>query len=286
MDGVTDNNDRCNNTVLNDDSDYGILDVDTTGCLPNQYDDDQDLIDNTADRCEATPAGEQVDANGCAESQKDEDNDDVWNSNDLCYDTPANQAVDLDGCSEYQKDDDDDNYPNALDKCKNTPSGEIVNSDGCSLSQIDSDGDGVTDDKDDFKFDRNETTDSDGDGVPDRWDAYPLDETKSEAEKEESGSGFIYAAIAILILAVIGALLFVKNRDPPSGESSPFANAGGDSVYADDSSFMMDQGQKNIPEIDQTQQTWEENGVHWSRAPDGTLSYYDNATQSWLLYHN
>ena len=80
--------------------------------------------------------------------------------------------------------------------------------------------------------------------------------------------------------------MFVKNRDPPSGETSPFANAGGDSGYADDSSFMMNQEQKNIPEIDQTQQTWEENGVHWSRAPDGTLSYYDNATQSWLLYQN
>ena len=286
LDGVTDNNDACNNTLLKDENNDGTLDVDTTGCSPDQYDDDQDLIDNTVDLCKATPAGEQVDANGCSESQKDEDNDDVWNSDDLCYDTPANQAVDLVGCSEYQKDDDDDNYPNALDKCKNTPSGEIVNSDGCSLSQIDSDGDGVTDDKDDFKFDRNETTDSDNDGVPDRWDAYPLDETKSEAEKEESGSGFVYAAVAILILAVIGALLFVKNRDPPQGETSPFVNAGGNQGYADDSSFMMNQEQKNIPEIEQTQQTWEENGVHWSRAPDGTLSYYDNATQSWLLYQN
>ena len=38
--------------------------------LPDQYDDDQDLIDNTVDLCKATPAGEQVDANGCAESQK------------------------------------------------------------------------------------------------------------------------------------------------------------------------------------------------------------------------
>ena len=49
---------------------------------------------------------------------------------------------------------------------------------------------------------------------------------------------------------------------------------------------------KAVPEIEQQQQqqqenqTWEENGVHWSMAPDGTLSYWDNATQSWLLFQN
>ena len=31
-------------------------------------------------------------------------------------------------------------------------------------------------------------------------------------------------------------------------------------------------------EVQQQNQTWEENGVHWSIEIDGTLSYYDNAT--------
>ena len=230
--------------MLNEDSNYGILDVDTTGCLPDQYDDDQDLIDNTADRCEATPAGEQVDANGCAESQKDEDNDDVWNSNDLCYDTPANQAVDLDGCSEYQKDDDDDNYPNALDKCKNTPSGEIVNSDGCSLSQIDSDGDGelmtkTTSNLIEMKLQIAMVMAYQTDGTHIHSTRLSLRQRKRNLEVASST-----LLLQFLILAVIGALLFVKNRDPPSGENSPFANASEDLGYADDSSFMMDQGKK------------------------------------------
>ena len=53
---------------------------------------------------------------------------------------------------------------------------------------------------------------------------------------------------------------------------------------------------KEVPDIQQQQeyqeqesqgnQTWEENGVHWSVAPDGTLSYYDDTTQSWILYQN
>ena len=35
----------------------------------------------------------------------------------------------------------------------------------------------------------------------------------------------------------------------------------------------------------QGNQTWEENGVHWSVAPD-SLSYYDDTTQSWILFQN
>ena len=51
---------------------------------------------------------------------------------------------------------------------------------------------------------------------------------------------------------------------------------------------------KEVPNIEQEyqqqesqgNQTWEENGVHWSVAPDGTLSYYDDTTQSWILFQN
>jgi hypothetical protein len=40
---------------------------------------------------------------------------------------------------------------------------------------------------------------------------------------------------------------------------------------------------KELPQIDEPQQ-WEENGVNWSKAADGTLSYWDEASSSWLVY--
>ena len=40
---------------------------------------------------------------------------------------------------------------------------------------------------------------------------------------------------------------------------------------------------KNLPQIAETQE-WEEDGVHWSKAADGTLSYYDAGSESWLVY--
>jgi hypothetical protein len=61
---------------------------------------------------------------------------------------------------------------------------------------------------------------------------------------------------------------------------SAFAEAN----YADamtDNNMLQDS--KSVPEIEEPQQ-WEENGVNWSKAADGTLSYYDEASASWLVY--
>ncbi len=178
---------------------------------------------------------------------------------------------------------------NAGDACPNTPIGEIIDNNGCSLTQLDSDGDGVNDLDDAFPQDRNESVDTDGDGVPDRLDAYPQDVTRSEAKAEEDGTGFMFILIAIFAIGVIGALLVVKNRDSTQN-NSPFAEA----TYQDTATEANMAGMydsKEVPtieqpEVQQQNQTWEENGVHWSMAPDGTLSYYDEATQSWLVYIN
>ena len=287
LDGVFDDKDQCENTVLSDMDGDGEFDVDPSGCSPSQYDDDNDMIDNTIDSCPATPNGEQVDSNGCSESQKDEDNDDIWNSDDLCFDTQANRAVDQNGCSEFQKDDDQDYYVNAEDDCPNTPSNELAIVDGCSLSQIDSDNDGVNDANDAFPYDKNETTDSDGDGIPDRLDAYPQDATKSEAESEKNTGGFTYIAIAILVLGVIGALLVVNNRKPPQN-NSPFAQANQEiDQHTEANMNFSDTSAKEIPQIEnQENQTWEENGVHWSMDPNGALSYFDEENQSWFPYQD
>ena len=161
---------------------------------------------------------------------------------------------------------------NAEDACPNTPIGEIIDNNGCSLTQLDSDGDGVNDLDDAFPQDRNESVDSDGDGVPDRLDAYPQDVTRSEAKAEEDGTGFMFILIAIFAIGIIGALLVVRNR-APTQNNSPFAEA----TYQDtatEANMAEMHDSKEVPtieqqEVQQQNQTWEENGVHWSMAPDG-----------------
>ena len=292
LDGVFNNVDQCPNTTLSDLDGDGEFDIDSVGCSPTQYDDDNDMIDNTVDVCPATPAGEQVDSDGCAQSQLDEDNDDIWNSADLCFDTAEGLAVDQNGCSEFQKDDDQDGLVNALDVCPNTPPSEIIDQNGCSLTQLDTDGDGVNDLDDAFPNDKTESMDTDQDGVPDRLDAYPLDAARSEAETEDEGSGFMFILAAIFAIGVIGALLVIRNSKQET-DTSPFSQ----STFEDESteanmSEILES--KDVPIIEQQTeqqevyegQTWEENGVHWSMAPDGSLSYYDVNTQSWLPYEN
>ena len=100
-------------------------------------DTDGDGVDDEADLCPNTPAGELVDSNGCSNSQKDSDGDGVSDDIDLCPNTPSGESVDNDGCSNSQKDSDADGVSDDIDLCPNTPPGETVDSDGCSASQND-----------------------------------------------------------------------------------------------------------------------------------------------------
>ena len=72
-----------------------------------QADEDGDGVEDSADTCPSTPAGESVDANGCSQSQLDDDNDGVANSIDSCPGTAAGESVDANGCSQSQLDNSD-----------------------------------------------------------------------------------------------------------------------------------------------------------------------------------
>lgn len=272
--------------IMNDmddcpDTELGLI-TDSLGCADNQKDADSDMIDDTIDTCPATPDGEQVNSEGCAESQIDEDNDTIKNHNDLCPSTDESHGVDLDGCSEYQKDDDEDGVENIDDDCPLSPTGVIVFDDGCALTQMDTDQDGINDAEDDFPLDRNETTDSDGDGVSDTYDYYPEDAARSEQDADSGGSGLVYAILALLAMCGLGALLVIRKSQETVGESSPFAAQN----YADSAtdSNMVYEESKQLPAIAEEAQQWEEDGVNWSKASDGSLSYYDSATGSWIPY--
>ena len=149
--------------------------------LGNSYDKDKDGVDDGADRCPGTPAGEAPDAAGCAASQRDTDSDKVKDSADRCPDTAAGASVDAEGCSAAQKDADADGVSDSSDKCPATPSGEPVDAAGCSASQRDADADGVMDSVDkcaetpegarvDGQGCSPEQLDTDGDGVSDAVD--------------------------------------------------------------------------------------------------------------------
>ena len=116
--------------------------------LGNSYDKDKDAVEDGADRCPGTPAGETVDAGGCAASQRDTDSDKVNDSADRCPDTASGASVDAEGCSAEQKDADADGVTDGSDKCVDTPKGEPVDASGCSASQLDTDGDKVMDSAD------------------------------------------------------------------------------------------------------------------------------------------
>ena len=274
-DGFTNDIDQCPNTALE-------ATADTVGCSSDQYDDDADLVDNTIDLCPATPLGEQVNPDGCSSTQTDQDGDGIKDAYDLCRDTAAGHGPDLEGCSEHQKDDDNDGVFNVADRCKNTQANQtVIDDEGCGLNQIDTDGDGVNDEEDDFVFDANESLDSDGDGVPDRYDDAPFDASRSEAEVvEQGGGGLVYAIIALLVLCGLAALLVVRRNEAGVEMGSAFAEANYADAMTDNN---MPQDSKSVPEIGEPQQ-WEENGVNWSKAADGTLSYYDEASASWLVY--
>jgi hypothetical protein len=274
-DSYTNNVDLCPNTSLE-------ATPDSQGCSDDQYDDDNDLIDNTVDECSATPAGEQVNSVGCSTTQTDQDMDGIKDAYDLCRDTAAGQGTDLDGCSEYQKDDDNDGVVNVADRCKGTEENQtVINDEGCAINQLDTDGDGVNDELDDFIFDANETLDSDGDGVADRYDDAPYDASRYEAVAEEGGGGGLaYAILALLVLCGLGALLIVKRNENPASVGSAFAEANHRDSMTE---TQFGEESKEVPQIEEPQQ-WEEGGVSWSKNPDGTLYYYDEATSSWLDY--
>jgi outer membrane protein OmpA-like peptidoglycan-associated protein len=147
----------------------------------NSYDKDKDGVEDKADRCPGTPAGESVDSGGCAASQRDSDGDKVNDAADRCPNTASGQAVDAQGCSAAQKDADKDGVSDNTDRCPNTPPDDHVDQNGCGRSQLDTDGDGVADASDQCPHTQAGETvdsrgcglDSDGDKVPDVADKCP-----------------------------------------------------------------------------------------------------------------
>ena len=102
----------------------------------------------------------------------------------------------------------------------------------------------------------------------------------------------MFILAAIFTIGIIGALLLVRNKKPEE-TNALFSEASYEDKPTEDNMSHIYEA-KELPAIDekypqeesQENQTWEEDGFYWSVAPDGTLSYFDEASQSWILYQN
>ena len=274
-DTVSDAEDACPMTLLG-------TAVDAVGCAAYQLDADRDGISDAVDECPATPEDLDVNVVGCAASQLDEDNDGRSDAVDACPMTPAGAVVDILGCAKEQLDTDGDGIHDGLDACPNTANDSIVNADGCAKAQLDSDNDGVNDEEDDFPTNATASSDRDGDGVADQFDAYPDDPMRSTLEPERNSSGLILGVVALLVIAGLAGLLVARR----GGATSVGSGLAGNEVVYDASSEQAFADDKALPDLEgaaQPQQ-WEENGVHWNRAADGSLSFYDAGSGQWVPY--
>lgn len=125
-DGVSDLNDKCNDTPEG-------IEVDKNGC---PKDSDGDGVADYMDQCHDSLTGKKVDAKGCP---LDSDGDGVPDYKDQCHNPNSGALVDEFGCP---SDVDGDGVPDYLDKCNLTPIGAPVDANGCPK---DSDKDGVPD---------------------------------------------------------------------------------------------------------------------------------------------
>ena len=78
--------------------------VDARGCSAGQLDSDKDGVNDAADQCPNTPAGETANPQGCSSSQLDADTDGISDALDQCAATPASEGVANNGCSVSQGD--------------------------------------------------------------------------------------------------------------------------------------------------------------------------------------
>ncbi|MBT8142329.1 MAG: OmpA family protein [Gammaproteobacteria bacterium] len=121
-DGVNDSDDKCPATPAG-------TQVNSFGC---EIDSDRDGVVDSKDDCPSTKYGLAVDARGCP---VDSDGDGVNDANDKCPDTPAGTAVNKMGCP-LDGDDDNDGVPNSKDQCPDSAQGVRIDFKGCEIKVV------------------------------------------------------------------------------------------------------------------------------------------------------
>jgi len=123
-DGINDSEDKCPATPQG-------IDVNSYGC---EIDSDRDGVVESKDLCPNTPFGTSVDGDGC-EIDGDSDNDGVKDSADQCPNTVPGTSVDSFGCP-VDPDTDNDGVPNSKDQCPNTATGVRIDFKGCEIRDV------------------------------------------------------------------------------------------------------------------------------------------------------
>jgi len=123
-DNILDNEDLCDNSVLDDN-------IMPYGCRKMTRDSDGDGVNDVKDLCPITPKNARVSPDGCA---LDTDFDGIKDYADNCPQTPIGDEVDIKGCTVIIADADNDGIADSFDRCANSPAGYAVDKEGCTKS--------------------------------------------------------------------------------------------------------------------------------------------------------
>ena len=96
----------------------------------------------------------------------------------------------------------------------------------------------------------------------------------------------MYLTVGILLVIGIVAALLVVGRGSKDVEDA-FAMNQDEVDFQSEAFAASTEPAKELPQIEEATQAetseaqqWEENGVHWSQAADGTLSYWDEEVRA------
>ena len=273
QDGIADDKDLCQLSVLGST-------VNPDGCNDSQLDEDDDGVQDSLDDCPMTSAGAMVNQDGCSSSQTDSDGDGRDDASDICPETMYGAITDLDGCSSEQRDKDEDGINDLEDKCPHSEIGAFVDTNGCADDQKDSDGDGISDANDAFPNNADEAKDTDGDGVADGDDYFPNDASMSRADEAEDNSWIIYVLLFVL-LACIVTIIVMRIGGRQNNEDGFIKSDESMLNHALPAESLHEMAAHDTTAVAEQERWSDENGIHWTRQPDGSLMYFDAVSGEW-----
>ena len=267
-------------------------------------DDDGDGVDDGVDMCPlglmgwSSSPGSDNDADGCKDTDEDADDDNDGfpdDSDALPFDPTEWHDNDMDGLGDNEDpDDDNDGLTDAEEGGLSTDP-----------KDADTDDDGFNDALDAFPNDPREWADSDGDGYGDNEDAFPKDPAKHLEEDLIGKYGFVFAALAIILILGLGGWTVMRRKGDTTvteaAEHTEAVAADPQPTYQSDPGPLVEEtadADQFLEELEaelerpsapahaklneQGQLVWvDDSGTVFAQNPDGSLLTFDVATGSW-----
>ena len=159
------------------------------------------------------------------------------------------------------------------------------------------------------RFDAAEGADSDGDGYGDNGDAFPHDATKHLEEDLLGKYGFVFGALAVILVLGLGGWMAMRRKDTPTiteaaehtesvaadsqpmhesepmGATEPMTEETADTdqfLQELEEEFERSSAPAHAKLNEQGQLVWvDDSGTVFAQDPDGSVMTFDAATGSW-----